>query len=112
MTPEQSLVVRLEAASRRWWVPRRLSALLTEAAARIAFLAEMEDMQRAARYRVQDRADALIAAGNRLSMMAQTTGGTAGPDPGLQNAIAGWEAATGGPKRPTRPVGVDGGTAR
>ena len=32
-------------------------------------------------------------AGNKLSLAAQTTGGTAGRDEGLQEAIAGWSQA-------------------
>jgi hypothetical protein len=111
MTRPTLLVERLESAARRWWIPASLSALLIDAAATIEVQAETETILRAKIDRLQDQAESRLAAGNRLSMMAQTTGGTAGPDPGLQNAIAGWEAATGGPKRPTRPVGVDGGNA-
>lgn len=35
----------------------------------------------------------LVEAGNRLSFMAQTSGGTAGRDAGLVAAIGGWAAA-------------------
>jgi Spy/CpxP family protein refolding chaperone len=75
MTPEKMLVARLEAASRRWWVARRLSALLTEAAARIEFLTEMERLLREQRDQLRDDLD----------------------------------AARRPVKRPTRPVGIDGG---
>lgn len=37
--------------------------------------------------------DALLAAGDRLSVCAQTTGGTAGRDDGLVAAITGWKEA-------------------
>jgi hypothetical protein len=39
-----------------------------------------------------DLLEEIIAAGDALSFAAQTTGGTAGPDAGLQNAIARWQA--------------------
>lgn len=42
---------------------------------------------------LQARVKALEDAGNRLSFMAQTSGGTAGRDDGLMAAIDGWTAA-------------------
>ncbi len=42
---------------------------------------------------VEAERDALRAAGDRLSVCAQTTGGTAGRDDGLVAAITGWKDA-------------------
>lgn len=42
---------------------------------------------------LQASVKALDEAGNRLSFMAQTSGGTAGRDDGLMAAIDGWTAA-------------------
>lgn len=38
----QALIIRLDDAARRWWVPRWLSDLLTQASAHIEVQAEME----------------------------------------------------------------------
>lgn len=43
--------------------------------------------------RLRAERDALLAAGDRLSVCAQTTGGTAGRDDGLVAAITGWKEA-------------------
>jgi hypothetical protein len=48
---------------------------------------------RAERDALAARVEQLLRAGDTLSICAQTTGGTAGPDDGLIEAIKGWERA-------------------
>jgi hypothetical protein len=72
---------------------RKLEAALarTEANRGAAMQDAQEEYQRAeaAEARVRE----LERAGDRLSVAAQTTGGTAGRDEGLVEAITGWQAA-------------------
>jgi hypothetical protein len=62
------------------------------AAQRDALEAEVEAL-RAERDALAARVEQLLRAGDTLSICAQTTGGTAGPDDGLIEAIKGWERA-------------------
>lgn len=51
------------------------------------------DLEKAVCATIKAERDALLAAGDRLSVCAQTTGGTAGRDDGLVAAITGWKEA-------------------